>query len=89
MTEPPRFSGIRNESMNYGIMSAQCFNLAYWSSVRLRNAPPRPIAIPWYTMSRLSCSLNPPPRSTSSITFSAEVKRNLLGSGVRRSASKN
>jgi hypothetical protein len=37
---------------------AQRLSFSYCSSVRLRNAPPRPMAIPWSSISRLSPNNN-------------------------------
>src|ERR1035441_10487322 len=65
------------------------FNLAYWSAVRLRSTPPRPVSMAWPSISRPSWSVIPPPRSTSSTTLSDDVKRSLRGRAVFRSFSRN
>ena len=64
-------------------------SLAYCSSVKHRKTPPLPIAMPLSTISQLSWSLNPPPRSTSSMILSGEMNRSFLGRGVWRSFSRN
>ena len=61
----------------------------YRSSVKLRDPPPRPIAIPWSTISQLSWSLNPPPCSAGSMILSGEIEPLLFGQRCMASSSRN